>query len=175
MDETKLELYWTEIPVGKENAITYEQLCIIWKKNERAVRRILHELSGYDNGDDYILIRSSHGKGFYKTTDPHDIEAFRKECIGRGKHVFAPVRKIDRVLKTDNQLSFVNNLRAVRTSQNMQQTEVCERMKNVDPSFDVSMLSRMENGRCLPTPLQLAQLAYIYGCTAKDLVNTDLY
>lgn len=98
----QLLYYWNCIPVGKENAITYPELCIMWNCNERQVRYILHELSYNDNGDNMILIRSSHGKGFYKTDNAEEIEKYKKECINRAKHTFAPLRKINRVLNVND-------------------------------------------------------------------------
>lgn len=94
-----MELYWNDIPVGRENAITYPELCEKWNCSARKVRYILHELSYHDNGDKYILIRSSHGKGFYKTDNPVEIEKYKRECTNRARHTFAPLRKIRRVLK----------------------------------------------------------------------------
>ena len=40
-----MEQFWNDIPIGRENAITYPELCELWKCSERTVRRILHELS----------------------------------------------------------------------------------------------------------------------------------
>lgn len=94
-----LAYYWNSIPVGRANAITYAELCAKWGKSERSVRHILHDLSYEDNGDNLILIRSSHGKGFYRTSDAADIEKYRKECTNRARHTFAPLRKIKRVLR----------------------------------------------------------------------------
>lgn len=94
-----LETYWNSIPIGKENAATYAQLCAMWGKSDRAVRRKLHELSGYDNGDNFILIRSSHGKGFYRTNNPEEINRYKQECINRARNTFKPLRKIRRVLQ----------------------------------------------------------------------------
>lgn len=94
-----LEWYWNCIPIGKEKAITYPQLCRLWNCSERTVRRILHDLSYFDNGDKLILIRSSHGKGFYKTDNIAEIERYKRECTNRAKRTFAPLRKIRRVLK----------------------------------------------------------------------------
>lgn len=94
-----LELYWNDIPIGKENAATYTQLCAMWNMSERAVRQKLHDLSYFDNGDQYILIRSSHGKGFYRTDDTAEIERYKRECTNRARHTFAPLRKIRRVLR----------------------------------------------------------------------------
>lgn len=90
---------WNDIPIGRENAITYPELIELWGVCERAVRAILHDLSYYDNGDAYILIRSSHGKGFYRTDNAEEIERYKRECTNRAKRTFAPLRKIRRVLK----------------------------------------------------------------------------
>lgn len=104
-----LDYYYNSIPIGRENAITYPELCLLWGKSERQVRQILHDLSYIDNDDNYILIRSSHGKGFYKTDNVNDIERYKKECINRAKHTFAPLRKINRVLNVnDMQLDLFN-------------------------------------------------------------------
>lgn len=93
-----MEQYYNDIPIGKENAVTYPILCAKWGVSPRTVRRILHELSYMDNGDGYIIIRSSHGKGFYKTDNIAEIERYKKECTNRARHTFAPLRKIRRVL-----------------------------------------------------------------------------
>lgn len=176
MNDMLLEAYWSELPVGKENAWCYDKICSEWGIGKRQVRHILHELSCYDNGDNYILIRSSHNTGFYKTDNTKEIAAYRAECLNRGKCTFAPLRKIDRVLAPESgQLSVMNNLKATRIACGMMQSEVCQRMKLIDPAFDIAMLSKMENDRCLPTPWQLAHLAAIYGCTPLELVDVDLY
>lgn len=92
------ELYWNSIPIGAENAISYESLCILWHANKREVRRILHELSKEDNGDCLVLIRSSHGKGFYRSSDLCDIIRYKKECTNRARNTLAPLLKINRIL-----------------------------------------------------------------------------
>lgn len=177
MDKWVLESYWTELPVGKENAITYTELCCLWGKDKRTVRSILHELSRFDSGDDYILIRSSSGKGFYKTDDPAEIAAYKRECLSRGRNVFAPIKKINRVLNAQGviQYTFENNLRVVREGAGLKQSEVCEQVKRYDSSFNVPLLSKMENGQCMPTPYQRFLLAQIYGCEPSSLVDMELY
>ena len=94
------EKYWNDIPIGRDNAITYNELIMLWGVSERKVRAILHDLSYVDNGDNYVLIRSSRGKGFYKTDNIADIESYKRECTNRAKRTFAPLRKIRRVLKS---------------------------------------------------------------------------
>ena len=176
MEENMLRVYWEDIPVGKENAVIYEELCEIWNCSERKARAILHALSVYDNGDNYILIRSSKGKGFYKSDGEDEIKAYKKECLNKGKSIFAPVKKINRVLNANaEQYSLINNLRVIREGKALKQCQVCNIMKRYDKSFDKSLLSKMENGVCLPTYYQLAKLAEIYGVKPFELLRADLY
>lgn len=176
MDNLSLRIYWDDIPVGKENAFTYDDLCYIWRCEPRKARAILHELSLYDNGDNYILIRSGKCKGFYKTDDETEIAAFKKECLNKGRSIFAPVKKINRVLNANTeQYSLTNNLRVIRESIGLKQCQVCVKMKRFDKAFDKSLLSKMENGVCLPTYYQLAKLAEIYGVKPFELLQADLY
>lgn len=176
MDEMTLEIFWSEIPVGRKNAVTYAELCAWWNKDERSVRAILHELSSFDNGDNYILIRSGKAKGFYRTDEQAEIEAYKAECLSKGRSVFAPVKKINRVLRVNReQFSIENNLRVMREGLGMKQIYVCRQMQKIDPHFDAPILSKMENGVCYPTPIQLAALAEIYRCAPHDLINTEIY
>lgn len=171
-----LERFWDDIPVGKENAATYAVLCGLWKCTERTARAILHKLSSYDNGDNYILIRSSGCKGFYKTDNEDEINAYKRECINKGRSVFAPIKKINRVLALDDpQCSFANNLRVVRESRGMKQEEVCNQMKKYCNSFDKPLLSKMENSVILPTPFQLSLLAQIYGIEPRDILDINFH
>lgn len=174
--ENKLEFYWNDIPIGKENAVEYADLIQMWGMGERQVRNILHDLSLYDNGDNYVLIRSASGKGFYRTDNEAIIKAYRQECLNKGKSIFAPVKKINRILNENaSQIEFENNLRVYREAKGLKQVDVCKQMKQIDRAFDKSMLSKMENNVCLPTPFQASKLAEIYGCSASELVNMDFY
>lgn len=171
------ERYWQSIPVGKEHAITYSTLCCMWGVEKRAVRSILHELSRYDSGDNYILIRSSSGRGFYRTDNTAEIEAYKRECLSRGRNVFAPIKKINRVLNAQGamQYSFGNNLRVIREGLGLKQSEVCSEMQKYDSQFNEPLLSKYENGVSLPTPMQCFLLAQIYACETSDLISIDLY
>lgn len=176
MYESKYEMFWNDIPTDKREAVTYPVLMMWWGLSEREVRRALHELSGYDNGDNYVLIRSGKSKGFYKTDDRAVIEFYKRECLAKGRSIFAPIKKINRVLDAHSgQLTLVNNLRLVREMQELTQAAVCAEMQKIDEAFDVPMLSKMENGFCLPTPFQLNKLSEIYGCSPADLVQADYF
>lgn len=171
-----VEVYWNDIPIGKENAFTYEELCYLWDCDPRKARAIMHELSLYDNGDNYILIRSSNGKGFYKTDDEAEIQAYKRECLNKGRSVFAPIKKINRVLSANaQQFDIENNLRLIRESKGFKQKDVCKYMKQFDRAFDKSLLSKMENGVCMPTYYQLSKLAVLFDCAPFELVQIDLY
>lgn len=171
------ELYWQDIPVGAENAVTYDDLREAWGKDKRTVRAILHDLSAEDNGDNYVLIRSGHGKGFYKTDDEAVITAYKQECLNKGRSNFAPIKKINRILKGNAdalQCSVFNNIKGVRLSKHMSQPQVCKIMNERGCSIDVPMLSRMENGVFLPPPYYLAVMAEIFACEPSELVMVDL-
>lgn len=95
------DLFWSQIPIGKENAIDYTALCNMWDCSERTARLILHELSSFDNGDDYILIRSGKNKGFYRTDNQEEIEMYRREVLNKGRSMFVPIKKCNRILRKD--------------------------------------------------------------------------
>ena len=171
-----LETFWNELPTGRENAATYDDLCLSWGKSKREVRRILHELSLYDNGDDFVLIRSGKTRGFYKTDNLAEIAAYRKECLNKGRSVFAPVRKCNRVLRgeeTAMQANVFNNMKSIRLQKNLTQPQVCKLMTERGFDVDVPMLSKIENGVFLPPPNFLAAMAEIFGCKPNDLVMLD--
>ena len=173
MKENALLEYWSSIPIGKDYALTYTELCISWNCNERRARAIMHELSLYDSGDDFILIRSARCRGFYRTDNRAEIEAYKRECLAKGRSVFAPVKKINRVLnENDEQFSLINNLRVIREKCGLTQNEVCEKVNDI--GLDKFLLSKMENNICLPTDYQLRRLAQIYGCTAHELIDRSI-
>lgn len=176
LDPERIEEYWQEIPIGKENAISYEELALRWGKNKRKLRLILHELGLYDCGDNYVLVRSSSGSGFYRTDDHAILQAYKRECLNKGRSVLTPIKKINRVLAANSeQYSIENNLRVVREEKGITQSDVCEHLKSYGIMIDKSLLSKFENGVCLPTPSQLSALAAVYGADPAELLNIDIF
>lgn len=168
--------YWEQIPKGKENAVEYDYLCILWGEDKRAVRRILHELSLFDNGDDYILIRSGKCRGFYRTDDIDEMREYKKECLSKGRSIFAPVKKINRVMNDNTvQMNFFNNLKPIRIQRGLTQNSVCEKMRYRFPWFDCPLLSKIENGQCLPTPAMVIELSLILDVEPSDIFDEDLF
>lgn len=98
----KVEEYRALIPIGAENAATYKELSVAWGVDPRTVRRIMHDLSVVMPPDGYVIIRSSRGKGFYRTKDIPQINMYRKEIINRAHNTLIPAYVIEDYL--DNML-----------------------------------------------------------------------
>lgn len=98
MNESKLAYLWDTLPIGRENAIAYGELCAMWGVTKRVARNYLQRLSVFDNGDNLVLIRSSSVRGFYRTSDAADIKAYKFECLHKGRSIIAAVAKCDKVL-----------------------------------------------------------------------------
>lgn len=93
-----MENRYTQIPVGRNHAVTKEYLVDLWGLNEREVRRTISEMRAQDFGDDYVIVSLSSGKGYYRTNDLKEIEKFKREVLNRGKHTFLPLKKVNRIL-----------------------------------------------------------------------------
>lgn len=163
----QLLAYYNDLPIGKKNAVTKEQLQCKWNMSERAVRKIISDLRAMDIEDDYVIVSLSTGKGYYKTNDIGEIRAFRKEVTNRGRHTFKPLRKVNRILAMQS----TNALKEKRLALNITTKEAIEYVKEVDPAFDKSLLSKIENGRCNPTNTQLFRLAELYESTPEELAG----
>lgn len=65
----------------------------------------------------------------------------------------------------------VNRLKAARKSKDLKLIDVVKIMKQTEKGFDISLLSKMENGICKPTNRQLMKLAEIYGKEPLNLID----
>ena len=123
MTHEELLKYWESIPCDDKSIqfiniegettlllnscfVFYSDLQNMWKCSRRTCRAILAELSAFDSGDDYILIRSSHnGGGFFKTRNHALIESYRREVYNRAINTLKPLKKIKRVLNRNEQMT----------------------------------------------------------------------
>ena len=126
MNDRELLKYWNDIPIGAKNAVSYEELSAKWHRTHRGVRKILELLGTADTGDDYILIRSSHGRGFFRTKDRRLIHRYRKEIINRANNVLKPLNKIYR-LKARIVGKTVRN-RSASVDEALNDTFMCDKM-----------------------------------------------
>ena len=88
-----------DIPIGREKAITREQLRLRWGCSDRIMRRAIADMRAEDNGDGYIIVSYSSGKGYYRTSDPDEIRHFIAEQSRRARNTFLPIKKARRVLR----------------------------------------------------------------------------
>lgn len=167
-----MEKYYNDIPVGKQNAVTKEVLTVKWGMTERGVRHKIQELRLADFGDDYIIISLSSGKGYYKSNDLEEIRAFKKEVTNRGRHTFLPLMKVNRILAAE--VTPVNRFQELRKAKGISNMQAVNYVRKHDPNFDKSTLSKIENGRCGATNLQLALLAELYDTTPENLTGLIL-
>lgn len=66
-----------------------------------------------------------------------------------------------------------NRLREARTHFDMTQPEVSKELRQIEPRADVGMVSRYEQGVCLPTREQLKLLEEMYGLTRTELYRAE--
>ena len=172
-----LEEMYNDIPIGKRNAISRQALTALWGVSDRVARQKIADMRRQDNGDNYAIISASNGRGYYRTDNIKEIMQFKKETTARGKQTFNALRKINRILLTNrDQLELVctNKLREARLATGLQAKDVVEIVQKYDPDFDKSMMSRIENNRCLPTSLQLSVLASLYGKEPAELTGMQI-
>jgi len=98
MEIKNLIEYWHDIPTGKENAITYDELHDKWHYKRREVRKILQALNDCNGLEGYILIRSAHSKGFYKTNDRSEIIMYKDEMLKKANAYLEQVKKVNALL-----------------------------------------------------------------------------
>ena len=170
----ELSSYYESIPIGRENAISKYDLMKRWNMNERQVRRLITKLRCKDNGDDMVIVSTSKHSGYYRTNDRHEIKQFKLEMSNRAKHTFRPLRKATRILGVnEDQVSFNNNLKIARLNAGLKSVDVVELLKQLDHRFDKSLLSKIENGVCMPTQDQLSVLSTTYGKPIHELIGTS--
>lgn len=173
-----LEKMYDSIPIGKENAISKEELQKKWGlTSERAVRQTIAELRKIDNGDNFVIVSLSTSKGFYRTDDPEEILKYKKETLNRAKHTFAPLGKVNRILmENDTQLELAapNRLKEAREAAGYKANEVIPIIRKYDPTFNKVVMSQIENNKCLPTRLQLSIMANLYKKPVAELTGMEI-
>ena len=67
----------------------------------------------------------------------------------------------------------MNNLKAAREEMGLKQAELAALVQSVDSRIDVGMISRFENGVCLPTPIVARALARHLQASVVDLFSEE--
>ena len=166
------EEYYNSIPIGKENAISRAALAKMWNMSQDSVRHMIAILRAEDNGDDYIIYSSSNPSrsGYYRTDDPIDRRNFMRETKCRAINTFRPLKKAQRIENGDsNQFSLCCNLKQYRTARGINNTDFCEALSAAGVQMNPPLLSRIENGYVLPTPMAARLMAELIGCDVAEL------
>ena len=66
------------------------------------------------------------------------------------------------------------HLKAAREAAGIKQKETLSILKQVEPRVDKPMVSKYENGVCIPTPSQLSALCALYGCPLSELYGAGI-
>ena len=92
----------TDIPVGRENAISRKNLAELWGCDDRTVRARIARLRSRECADNLFIVSHSQGgvKGYYRTDKPDEIRHFVHEGSKRIRNTAVPVENARRLLKT---------------------------------------------------------------------------
>lgn len=82
---------------GEEEAVSREIISLVTGLKDRTVRACIEDLR--KETKDYVIVSSSHTRGYYKTRDPEEIRGFIKEQTGRVKAIFCNLKNASRLLK----------------------------------------------------------------------------
>lgn len=67
----------------------------------------------------------------------------------------------------------MNNLKEIREIAGLSQKELAALVQEVEPRIDVGMISRFENGVCLPTPIVARTLARCLSTSVRNLFGEE--
>lgn len=93
----------SQIPEGRENSISREELCRRWNCSDRQRRINLELLQQIDIGH-RVIIRSGKGCGIYISTDNDEVAAYRQEILNKGRSILAGIRQCNRFLDDNMKL-----------------------------------------------------------------------
>lgn len=92
---------------------------------------------------------------------------------GQGRLVFGSERDTVKAF-IDSDKNFGDRLKIARLRANLSQAQTVAAMHEYEKSFDAPILSKFENGYCIPCNKTLVRLAEIYGVTPDYLLYGDL-
>jgi len=89
------------IPIGRENAITKEELCKLWQCDEREARAQIAMFRTNPSEDSYAILSSSKTPaGYWRSDELCEIKEFIRETENRAKNTFRMLKDARRILKS---------------------------------------------------------------------------
>lgn len=90
----------SDIPIGRENAISKAALCRLWGCSERKARNRVAQLRAEPARDGYVILSTSNGPtGYWRSDDPQEIAAFIRETEHRAKNTFLSLKAARQALE----------------------------------------------------------------------------
>lgn len=91
----------SDIPYGRENAISRKALRKLWNCDDRKARETIAFLRRFPGGDGCAILStsSSSPEGYWRSDDPEEILHFIRETENRARNTFLSLRDARRVLK----------------------------------------------------------------------------
>ena len=78
-----------DIPVGRQHAISKEELAARWGCSTREARRAIADFrADTAKAGDYCILSTSTGGGYWRSNDVEEISAFIKETESRARNTF---------------------------------------------------------------------------------------
>ena len=98
-----------DIPIGREHAVSKEELAAMWKCSTREARRFIAECrADAAKTGDYCILSTSTGGGYWRSNDVVEIAAFIRETERRARNTFLSLKTARAFLRRkhgENQIS----------------------------------------------------------------------
>jgi len=88
------------IPVGRQNAISRQDLARLWQVSDRKMRDIVADMRSKPDIDGTAILSTSHSpSGYWRSRDLEEIKAFIHETEARAKSTFVALRGAREIVK----------------------------------------------------------------------------
>ena len=82
-----------DIPIGRQHAVSKEELAAMWGCSTREARRIIAALrADAAKAGDYCILSTSTGGGYWRSRDVEEIAAFIRETESRARNTFLSLK-----------------------------------------------------------------------------------
>lgn len=86
------------IPIGRENAITSEELALMWGIPEREVRRVIAKMRITPTDDPCAILSEDGYPGFWRSNIRLELESMVKRSIAKANNTYMSSADARRVL-----------------------------------------------------------------------------
>ena len=133
-------------------------------------REVTQNNKAWAEGESGYYIVHDNRRGYKAATSIEEIDKSLADLEKRSFSMLKATRRARMALGNVRQGSY-NNLAEIRKNRGLTGMALVNLMKEKDPKFDSPTLSRIENGKVLPTPETLSQLADILDVETWEIVN----